>query len=544
MGSAKDRWEHLLESAAWDRLKAEKPERLKLVVPIDGDLHLPEIIEGEPEERKKVMDELDCIMNVAAYVNFTQTFRDTFKTNALSVIYLIKFAQACQPHVVISHVSTCFTHPTPYPATSDKVVPVQFCPELPMEFTGDIKDTLDRLWEHPEDFEGALADWSIESSDTCNTNFYTQTKAMGEYFYNYCSHGMEGRWSTTRVSVLAPSLLEPSVGWVDSVQASGAIALAYGQQYLNILPSRPNHCMDQIPVDIGSNGYVMITAALVGGWLYPPDVPTSARKPIFQVGSSADNPCSSWWYLMVCREYLFSAGMTATSIAPGTIWTLPVKLFIQHLNGLNSLYKKISNIIPKNKKLQKLKMVMAFKTAVLPFAVHNQCFFNTYCHELSTRMSPEAQSKYKVTLRNEDMRYVAHVWLYGYHKYLLRKKDVIPPHASQFPAFSRYRFPNGSYIERDAPAFGRFRNPENIGGANGRDQRQMIANMTSSGNAVSYYTNAVGPTISPEDNHYDMPTEKKAIEKSKNQKAAKESAAAAGNAKTSTGKEASLPSAL
>ena len=63
-----------------------------------------------------------------------------------------------------------------------------------------------------------------------------------------------------RPAIIGSALQDPVPGWIDSINAAGAIYLAAGMGILQFLPGDISLIGDQIPVDYTSNCIIVATA--------------------------------------------------------------------------------------------------------------------------------------------------------------------------------------------------------------------------------------------------------------------------------------------
>lgn len=64
----------------------------------------------KPEDRKRLIDEVQVILNSAASVNFMEPLHDAFQINYFGALRVQDLAQECQRLICMVQVSTCFVN--------------------------------------------------------------------------------------------------------------------------------------------------------------------------------------------------------------------------------------------------------------------------------------------------------------------------------------------------------------------------------------------------------------------------------------------------
>lgn len=102
-----ERMEDLVNSPVFDRLKQEKPQTLRKIVPVHGDVELRNLGISN-EDLQLVLVETQIIFNVAAAVNFLEPIESSFTANTLSFIHLVEISKKMKNLQNLMHVSTGF----------------------------------------------------------------------------------------------------------------------------------------------------------------------------------------------------------------------------------------------------------------------------------------------------------------------------------------------------------------------------------------------------------------------------------------------------
>ena len=81
----------------------------RIVVPVAGDLVIDKLGLSEAD-RAMVVEETDCVINVAASVNFEEPLLDALEINYFGCKRMLQLAKECKRARVMTHVSTAFTN--------------------------------------------------------------------------------------------------------------------------------------------------------------------------------------------------------------------------------------------------------------------------------------------------------------------------------------------------------------------------------------------------------------------------------------------------
>lgn len=105
-----DRFQDLLNSPAFDRIKSVKPHVLEKLKPVRGDLEKANL--GlETDDLHRITAETNIIFNVGASVSFMDSIHQVFTSNTLSLNHLIEVARKMKNLKILSHVSTGYCLP-------------------------------------------------------------------------------------------------------------------------------------------------------------------------------------------------------------------------------------------------------------------------------------------------------------------------------------------------------------------------------------------------------------------------------------------------
>ena len=109
-------------------------------------------------------------------------------------------------------------------------------------------------------------------------NTYTLTKSLAESLLVRYGAGLP--ISIVRPSIVETSTDQPFPGWNEGINTSAPLSYLLGT-YFRQLPTNKRKCLDMIPVDMVCRGMTLIAAAIIA----------RRHKPIYQLATSASNPC-------------------------------------------------------------------------------------------------------------------------------------------------------------------------------------------------------------------------------------------------------------
>lgn len=109
-------------------------------------------------------------------------------------------------------------------------------------------------------------------------NTYTLTKSLAESLI--VRHGAGLPIAIVRPSIVETSIDQPFQGWNEGINTSAPLSYLLGT-YFRQLPTNERKCLDMIPVDMVCRGMTLIAAAII----------LRRHKPIYQLATSASNPC-------------------------------------------------------------------------------------------------------------------------------------------------------------------------------------------------------------------------------------------------------------
>ena len=325
--SARQRLEReLYTSTAFDRLRGIYGDELSLflrekLLAVAGDLSR-ENLGIATEERTRLKEEVDLVINCAAVVSFDAPLDEALALNVESAGRVADFAASCRSAVLV-HVSTAYVngvmHKEPTESTYHRAPKGTTEPFPPGYFTDvgreieHLKSIIEGVYEEAttreREFTLALLrrarkkkrkrprrrdrlerfrkEWiqnhlrqegMLWARQRGWNDTYTYTKALGEQLV--LAHRKEVPTVILRPSIIESSLSEPCPGWLDGLRMADPLIAAVGKGRLKSLPLDPDVLLDLVPVD------VVVNALLAS-------LPRAARDggvQVYQVATSSKNP--------------------------------------------------------------------------------------------------------------------------------------------------------------------------------------------------------------------------------------------------------------
>src|SRR5437016_920720 len=322
--SALRRFEKIVEeSPAFDKLQERHGRKLGAflkgkVEVVEGDVSLPGLGLDETTQAR-LAKSLDLIVNSAGLTDFNPDLREAISSNVDSAINLLDFLRKCN-HTGLMHLSTCYVVGMRDGRVTEELQD-NYNPASDSQFDAareidSLRETIRRVEERAEDPEldkalrrQALGRGGNEASAPAGEldgvlkrnrarwarnrlarvglrraqhlgwpNTYTFTKSLGESILARRGHDLP-------IAIVRPSIVEssersPFTGWNEGINTSGPLSYLLGT-YFRQLPTNERKCLDIIPVDMVCRGMTLIAAAVIA----------RRHKPIYQLATSANNPC-------------------------------------------------------------------------------------------------------------------------------------------------------------------------------------------------------------------------------------------------------------
>jgi alcohol-forming fatty acyl-CoA reductase len=239
----------------------------------------------QPEDRIKIVNEVNIILNSAASVNFMEPLRDALQSNYFGALRLLDLAHECKHLISMVHVSSSYVNVNQKPFTT--------IPEKLMDLKVDPEQYINQLVAmNPQTLEQETQS-ILDQFGFPNT--YTFSKHMAEQVIGR-------KRGNLRIAIVRPSSIfathqQPFPGWTDSIGTIGSVLMPMGLGLANTFVFRPKpNWQTFVPVDLCCNA--MIVTAMVAA------KSTEPKLSIYHCTTSARAKRDVYPYLEDCANYL------------------------------------------------------------------------------------------------------------------------------------------------------------------------------------------------------------------------------------------------
>ncbi|MGH9776375.1 MAG: SDR family oxidoreductase [Candidatus Acidiferrales bacterium] len=288
-----------------------------------------EVVEGDASReglgieratRERLEKTLDLVVNSSGLTDFNPDLREALAGNVRAAANLVEFLRACE-HAALLHLSTCYVAGMRDGRIREEVTP-DYSPKERAGFDAEkewqrlenlVRETealaesaelTAELRKHAVEKEHAAKDlrgaalenqirknrvrWLRESLTEAGTrraqelgwpNTYTFTKSLAESLL--ARRGADLPIAVVRPAIVESSLEIPFRGWNEGINTSASLSYLLGT-YFRQLPTNERKCLDIIPVDLVTQGMMLIAAALV----------ERRHERVYQLATSVSNPCN------------------------------------------------------------------------------------------------------------------------------------------------------------------------------------------------------------------------------------------------------------
>ena len=285
---------------------------------LEGDVTQPGL--GlEVEAARRLLKNLDLIVNSSGLTDFNPDLRDALITNTDAAMNVVEFVRATE-HAGLLHLSTCYVAGERDGRVTERLIPNYTPHRVPnfdaeqewralhqvivkaeamaegAEVTADLRSQ-SLLKEHAaKGLQGAALEnqirknrirWLKNYLTEAGTrrakelgwpNTYTLTKSLAESLI--VKHGAGLPIAVVRPAIVETSEEKPFSGWNEGINTSASLSYLLGT-YFRQLPSNESKRLDILPVDAVCAGMTLIAAAIV----------ERRHDSLYQLATSVTNPC-------------------------------------------------------------------------------------------------------------------------------------------------------------------------------------------------------------------------------------------------------------
>ncbi|XP_015175385.1 PREDICTED: putative fatty acyl-CoA reductase CG5065 [Polistes dominula] len=222
------------------RIRKDKPEVLKKLIPLSGDISLNNLGLND-EQRELLIKETQIVFHVAAMVKLDATLKQAVDFNLIGTKRMLDLCRDMKNLEIFLHLSTAFCH-------VDQV------------------ELGERVYDSPDDPQDVirLVQWLNDETIDLITpkliaphpNTYTYTKRLTEKIVTDEYPNMPV--VITRPSIVLPAVKEPLPGWVDNLNGPIGLTIASGKGVLRTMHCDPDYHAEVSPVDLSINALIAI----------------------------------------------------------------------------------------------------------------------------------------------------------------------------------------------------------------------------------------------------------------------------------------------
>ncbi|XP_053678515.1 putative fatty acyl-CoA reductase CG5065 [Anopheles nili] len=237
----KERILEMQQLPLFEKLRAESPDLLEKMVPVQGDVSLLGL--GLAQEDIDRMHNVSVIFHVAASVRFDDPLQTAILLNTRGTRELVHFAEKLPSLRVLMHVSSTYSNPDRY-VIEEEIYPAY----------ADWRDTI-RI---AESFDEQTLDVLAPKYMGFLPNTYVFTKSLAEQIID--EHKDQLPMILFRPSIVISSMKDPIPGWMDNFNGPVGLLVGCGIGLCRTMYCDPNNIADFTPVD------VCIKAMIVAAW--------------------------------------------------------------------------------------------------------------------------------------------------------------------------------------------------------------------------------------------------------------------------------------
>ncbi|KAF7381034.1 hypothetical protein HZH68_015909 [Vespula germanica] len=222
------------------RVRKQKPEVIKKVIPIVGDISLNNLGITD-EQREHLINETHIVFNLAAAVRLEAKLKDAIESNTVGTKRVLELSKTMKKLEAFLHLSTAFCH-------VDQI------------------ELGERVYDSPDDPQDVIRFVQWMEDDAINLvtskliaphpNTYTYSKRLTEKLV--ADEFPHIPVVITRPSIVLPALSEPLPGWVDNLNGPTGIVIGAGKGVIRSMHCNPNYHAEVIPVDWAINALIAI----------------------------------------------------------------------------------------------------------------------------------------------------------------------------------------------------------------------------------------------------------------------------------------------
>lgn len=253
--SPESRIEDMWKLPLFSRIREEKPQQMKKVVAIHGDL-LYENLGIDKKELEMLCAEVSIIYHFAATLRLEAPLRDGLEMNTKGTLRILEIAKRMKRIAAFVHLSTAFCYPD-HDRLGERVNDPPTNPHEVLRAA---------TWLTDEQLN--LLSPSIRQS---HPNSYTYSKRLAEALVRDSYPELPS--CVVRPSIVTPSYKEPTPGWVDNLNGPIGLMVGAGKGVIRSMHCYGHYHAEVIPIDIAINAIIVIAKNVGSMTERKPEIP-------------------------------------------------------------------------------------------------------------------------------------------------------------------------------------------------------------------------------------------------------------------------------
>lgn len=253
--SVETRLDEIFKLPLFQRMRNEKPQLLKKVIPMNGDVCLSDLGITD-QQRELLINEVHVVFHFAATLRLEAKLKDAIEMNTIGTKKLLDLAREMKHLECFVHLSTAFCHV-------------------------DQEELGERIYDSPDDPEDVmrLVQWLDDEGIDIITpkllhphpNTYTYSKRLAETLV--ANEYPNIPCCIIRPSIVLPSFSEPMPGWVDNLNGPTGLLVGASKGVIRSMHCNGEYHAEVIPVDMAINTIIGIVHRLTINQEKPKTIP-------------------------------------------------------------------------------------------------------------------------------------------------------------------------------------------------------------------------------------------------------------------------------
>ncbi|XP_023234534.1 fatty acyl-CoA reductase 1-like isoform X1 [Centruroides sculpturatus] len=404
----KQRLENLLNIMIFDKIKKQNPEILNKVVPINGDITLPNLGISN-HDMSTLLANVSIVFHCAATVRFDEPLKRAVNINIIGTKKVMEICKNMKELKALIHVSTAYSF-----CNRKEIDEIVYSEQL----------TAQQVIEASQWMDEDLLDCIVPKLLNGRPTTYHYTKALAENLL--LEQGENLPIAIVRPSIVSATWQEPIPGWIDNLNGPSAFIVATGKGFLRTMLVYRDTTVDIVPVDIVSNA--MITVSWRTG--------TKKSRSTMVYNCTSDNHIKFTWGMLERHIYplvLKYPSMEVYRYPGGSFksnrFVNQICLKVEH--GLPAVILDLVAKLTGNKPrfVELYKRMLRAMSILQYFTTNEWTFYNDNLSELRDELQGNDKKTFNFDLRHINMSVYLENYVRGLRRFILHEDDATLPAA-------------------------------------------------------------------------------------------------------------------